>query len=141
MTNSWSSLRNTARKDADEHWRLTSLLWQPAIPFDPKKGKSWDKRKGSKDGDSSDDDNDTVTLQAKINAEGELTENNTVSHKVPKFKTGTPEEYCTWRNTVEEFFAQRGCAEDPKEQLGIYRSLFQGPTLVDFKNAYKIQRR
>ena len=95
-----STLRNTA--DPDEHWKLTSLLWQPAIPFVPPPPKAKDKKKGTKDGDSSEDDVETVTIYAKINKDLELKDENSVAHKVPKFQDGTPEEYCTWRNNMEE---------------------------------------
>ena len=74
-------MQNTALKDAEEHCRLTSLLWQPAIPFDPKHGKApKDKGKGSKkDDDSSDDEAEKITLYVKINADDDLTEGNTVA--------------------------------------------------------------
>jgi transposase InsO family protein len=135
MTNTHSTLRHgTKGDDPIEHWRITSLLWQPAIPFHSKETKT---KHGSKNGNSSDEEEgDTVTINVKVNSNDGKDEKNFVAHKVPKFSGGTPEEYCTWRNHIDEFFIQRGCTDDPKQQIGLYRSLLTGKALIDFRTAY-----
>ena len=131
------TLRNTAIKDAEEHWRITSLLWQPAIPFDPKHNKKSTDKHSSKDADSSDDEETgKVTLYTKIDPNGDLEDGNKISHKVPRYKTGTPEEFCAWRTAVQEFFKTNGTPNDAGYQLSIYRSLFSGAALETFQKAF-----
>jgi hypothetical protein len=115
-----------------EHWKLTTLLWQPAIPFNNSESKN--KSKDHKD--EEEDIRPTVTITMELVKGSGKGERNLVAHKVPKFDSTSPEEYCDWRTAMDELYVQKGCQKDPGEQLALLRSILTGNTLKTFQAAY-----
>ena len=96
----------------EEHKRGGNLLWAPPIPLYPKESKN-NNKKSKEDSDSEDDEDKTkyCTISLKLDPDKLLDEEgNKVTHKIPIFESGAPEEYCQWRENVDEVFDCDTCA-------------------------------
>ena len=105
---------------------------EPPIPF--KKPKS----KGNKKGDDVEDAihyrQYSVRLDPK--SEDDMDKHNTYKKSVPTFETGTPEEWCEWRETIDDLLTSLQFTK-ADEHYNIYQSLFTGQALKEFMTFYK----
>ena len=123
-------------QEFEEHKRGGNLLWAPPIPFYPKESKSH-KKKSKDDSDSEDEDDKTkyCTISLKLDPDKPLDEEgNKVTHKIPIFESGTPEEYCQWRENVDEVFDRKDL-ENAREMGNHFKSFLRGKAREDFKTS------
>ena len=124
-------------QEFEEHKRGGNLLWAPPIPFYPKEPKSHKKKSNKDDSDSEDEDDKTkyCTISLKLDPDKPLDEEgNKVTHKIPIFESGTPEEYCKWRENVDEVFDRKDL-ENAREMGNHFKSFLRGKAREDFKTS------
>ena len=64
------------------------------------------------------------------------------SHSILKYQGGTPEQYCKWRQQMQNLFSKRGCPDavtDHGAQLNLYRGALDGNALETFNLAYNLR--
>jgi hypothetical protein len=109
-----STLRN--QRSGDFHRNVA-----PPIPFK--------KRKGKEKSDSRKDLTFSVLINSASN--DEITKHNSVSLHVSTFDTGTPEEYCAWRESIDSLIQRKKC-NTYLERYNIYKTVFSGTSLETF---------
>ena len=120
----------------EEHKRAGNLLWAPPIPFYPKESKN-NKKKSKEESDSEDDEDRTkyCTISLKLDPDKPLDEEgNKVTHKIPSFESGTPEEYCQWRENVDEVFDRKDMC-NTHEMASCFKSFLRGKAREGFKTS------
>lgn len=113
---------------------LQNAMYQPAIPF---------RSKETEKPSSKEDPSAYLWVNISLADDGDEEEaakkKNLTSHSIYKFKGGTPEQFCIWRQTMQELFAARGCdnlEEHHAQQLKLYKAALAGNALRWFNDAY-----
>ena len=103
-------------------------------------------QKKSRD-DSSDSDNESedeaddktryCTISLKLDPTKSLDEEgNKVTHKIPIFEGGSAEDYCLWREAVDEVFERKEMGNNMREMSNHFQSFLRGKARDDFLNGF-----
>ena len=117
---------------------LYETVYPAPIPLITKIKRKRKSKSSKKDGDSSSDEEDdkTKTISFEIPMDPTLNESETYILKVSTFEDGSPEEYCEWRQEMDDLLTAKDWQKDINHRLSVFRALLKGKSASIFAAAY-----
>jgi hypothetical protein len=118
--------------------RQFESVFPPVITYDALVEALEKQKSARSDGKKGDDDQASAMYRSfdiKIDLKNKE-DDDTYVCKVPVFESGTPLEWCLWREEVDALFEMMGVDEKSERRHNLYLSLLKGQGLERYKNAH-----